>query len=182
MGHSLEGFKHPFINVLPGQTVSGNHLKVSYFMAKQSIIIKFNRNYLENNGLKSHLDRIIIAITVTLQEGHAISVNKVNWTVCSIVCSPNIEENIKALHYWLIVLGIIWWPMAPLIFPCHYFHTDGSMQERCYSIANALELHLSCINPSISTIYSKGEWKENYITTMTLSSPQSMTKRSKGPN
>ena len=25
---------------------------------------------------------------------------------------------------------------------------DGLMQERCNSIANALELHLSCINPS----------------------------------
>ena len=114
MGHSLEGFKHPFINVLPtfinvlpSQTVSGNHLKVSYFMARQSIFIKFNRNYLENKGLKSHLDRIIIAITVTSQKGHVISVNKVYWTVCSIVCSTYIRENIKALHYWLIVLGII---------------------------------------------------------------------------
>ena len=28
-------------------------------------------------------------------------------------------------------------------------HIDGSMQERHNSIANALELHLSCINPSI---------------------------------
>ena len=27
-------------------------------------------------------------------------------------------------------------------------HFDGLMQERCNSIANALELHLSCINPS----------------------------------
>ena len=26
---------------------------------------------------------------------------------------------------------------------------DGLMQERCNSIANALELHLSCTNPSI---------------------------------
>ena len=28
-------------------------------------------------------------------------------------------------------------------------HVDGSMQERCNSIANALELHLSCTNPSV---------------------------------
>ena len=26
---------------------------------------------------------------------------------------------------------------------------DGSVQERCNSIANALELHFSCTNPSI---------------------------------
>ena len=29
-------------------------------------------------------------------------------------------------------------------------HVDGLMQERRNSIANALELRLSCINPSIS--------------------------------
>ena len=29
------------------------------------------------------------------------------------------------------------------------WNIDGLMQERCNSIANALELHLSCINPSI---------------------------------
>ena len=28
-------------------------------------------------------------------------------------------------------------------------HLDGLIQERCNSIANALELHLSCTNPSI---------------------------------
>ena len=28
-------------------------------------------------------------------------------------------------------------------------HVDGLMQERCNSIANALELHLSCTNPSM---------------------------------
>ena len=28
-------------------------------------------------------------------------------------------------------------------------HSDGSVQERCNSIANALELHLSCTDPSI---------------------------------
>ena len=27
-------------------------------------------------------------------------------------------------------------------------HIDGLMQERCNSIDNALELHLSCTNPS----------------------------------
>ena len=31
----------------------------------------------------------------------------------------------------------------------HPLHIDGLVQERCNSIANALELHLSCTNPSI---------------------------------
>ena len=31
----------------------------------------------------------------------------------------------------------------------HYLCHDGLMQERCNSIANALELHLSCTNPSL---------------------------------
>ena len=29
------------------------------------------------------------------------------------------------------------------------FHIDGLVQERCNSIANALEVRLSCTNPSI---------------------------------
>ena len=29
------------------------------------------------------------------------------------------------------------------------YYFDGLAQERCNSIANALELHLSCTNPSI---------------------------------
>ena len=122
MGHSLEGFKHPFINVLPSQTVSGNHLKVSYFMAKQSNFIKFNRNYLENKGLKSHLDRIIIAITVTLQEGHAISVNIVNWTVCSIVCSPNSKKTSK-----LSIIGSLYWESFGDRWLPSYFHVTISI-------------------------------------------------------
>ena len=35
-------------------------------------------------------------------------------------------------------------------------HTNALVQERCNSIANALELHLSCTNPSI-------QWWEGYI-------------------
>ena len=31
----------------------------------------------------------------------------------------------------------------------NHFNMDGLVQERCNSIANALELHLSCTNPSI---------------------------------
>ena len=31
-----------------------------------------------------------------------------------------------------------------------WLHIDGLVQEKCNSIANALELHLSCTNPSIS--------------------------------
>ena len=37
---------------------------------------------------------------------------------------------------------------------CQWCHIDGLMQERRNSIANALELHLSCTNPSI---YSSNE-------------------------
>ena len=33
--------------------------------------------------------------------------------------------------------------------PDKILYIEGSMQERCNSIANALELHLSCTNPSI---------------------------------
>ena len=32
-------------------------------------------------------------------------------------------------------------------------HIDGFMQERCNSIANALELRLSCTNPSKNNMY-----------------------------
>ena len=38
-------------------------------------------------------------------------------------------------------------------------HVDGLMQERCNSLANALELHLSCINPSCGIISSP--WVNN---------------------
>ena len=31
-----------------------------------------------------------------------------------------------------------------------FLHVDGLMQERCNSIAKALELYLSCTNPSLS--------------------------------
>ena len=33
-----------------------------------------------------------------------------------------------------------------------FFHIDGLIQERCNSIANALELHLYCTNPSICRV------------------------------
>ena len=36
----------------------------------------------------------------------------------------------------------------------HWMPIDGLVQERCNSIANALELHLSCTNPWIWTLYS----------------------------
>ena len=37
--------------------------------------------------------------------------------------------------------------MCPMKKQCH--HIDGLVQERCNSIANALELHLSFTNPSM---------------------------------
>ena len=37
------------------------------------------------------------------------------------------------------------------IWPGPWFNVDGLMQERSNSIANALELHLSCTNPPIQT-------------------------------
>ena len=36
----------------------------------------------------------------------------------------------------------------------YLFHIDGLVQERCNSIAKALELHLSCTNPSIYNVFS----------------------------
>ena len=43
------------------------------------------------------------------------------------------------------------------------FHLDGLMQERRNSIANALELRLSCTNPSIESLSAKDDpvYKEN---------------------
>ena len=41
-------------------------------------------------------------------------------------------------------------------------HIDGLVQERRNSIANALELRLSCINPSISSPSTKGDWDSAY--------------------
>ena len=44
--------------------------------------------------------------------------------------------------------------------PCHHdIHIDGLVQERCNSIANAMELHLSCINPSICKCVLKASYK-----------------------
>ena len=37
------------------------------------------------------------------------------------------------------------------------YHFNGLLQERCNSIANALELHLSCTNPLIYTALVQGE-------------------------
>ena len=41
-----------------------------------------------------------------------------------------------------------------MVFHWYGYHKydDGLMQERCNSIANALELCLSCINPSMNTM------------------------------
>ena len=36
---------------------------------------------------------------------------------------------------------------------CISYYIDGLVQERCNPIANALELHLSCTNPSVWTIF-----------------------------
>ena len=41
------------------------------------------------------------------------------------------------------------WVKLYCVFFHHGDHIDGLMQERCNPIANTLELHLSCINPSL---------------------------------
>ena len=42
------------------------------------------------------------------------------------------------------------------------FHIDGLVQERCNSSALAMELHLSCINPSICTCSMLLYWLGSY--------------------
>ena len=47
------------------------------------------------------------------------------------------------------------WPFftSQILFFCAYKHyVDGLVQERCKSIDDALELRLSCTNPSISSL------------------------------
>ena len=41
---------------------------------------------------------------------------------------------------------------------CGILHINGLVQERCNSIANALELHLSCTNPSICSHIWAAKW------------------------
>ena len=43
-------------------------------------------------------------------------------------------------------------PAKALLSPISPLHVDGLVQERCNSIANALELHLSYTNPSMYKI------------------------------
>ena len=43
------------------------------------------------------------------------------------------------------------WLLMPWCLVWHRIYIDGLVQERCNSIANALEFHLSCCNPSIWT-------------------------------
>ena len=62
-----------------------------------------------------------------------------NLTVHSTALSGQQQRKHKSQPYWPFVSGMHWWPV--------YF--DGLVQERCNSIANALELRLSCTNPSI---------------------------------
>ena len=46
------------------------------------------------------------------------------------------------------------WPKGQVSWPtclgCNWHHSDGLMQKKCNSIANKVQFHLSCINPSIS--------------------------------
>ena len=43
----------------------------------------------------------------------------------------------------------LWKWFLKVLYQPEYLHIDGLVQERCNSIANALELHLSCTNPWI---------------------------------
>ena len=51
-------------------------------------------------------------------------------------------------HPWAGSVYYIWVPNLSSL--C--LHIDGLMQKRCNSIADALELHLFCIKPSICNI------------------------------
>ena len=48
------------------------------------------------------------------------------------------------------------------------YHIDWLVQERCNSIANALELHLSCTNPSIWFHSVTGTWTDRWMTINTF--------------
>ena len=58
-----------------------------------------------------------------------------------------------------VVTGVIGW-IQDIVME----HIDGLVQERRNSIANALELHLSCTNPSIEDVILKINIKDkNYL-------------------
>ena len=61
--------------------------------------------------------------------------------------SSDMLQCIKQIYIYLLTLEI---SMCIYIYVYIHIHSnDGLMQERRNSIANALELHLSCTNPSI---------------------------------
>ena len=69
-----------------------------------------------------------------------------------------LKENIKALHCWPFVRGTHWWilPQRASYTPSiSIHHINGLVQERRNSIANAMELRLSCTNPSTSSWYGR---------------------------
>ena len=60
-------------------------------------------------------------------------------------CSCCINQNCMVLMKKILIMDI-----GLMSFNCNpHLHNDGLVQERCNSIANALELRLSCTNPSI---------------------------------
>ena len=52
----------------------------------------------------------------------------------------------KSSGYWITVRKT---PQIDQLTQINKLNFDGFMQKRCNSIANAMELHLSCIKPSI---------------------------------
>ena len=51
-------------------------------------------------------------------------------------------------------------------------HIDGLVQERCNSIANALELHLSCTNPLMLSYFMLLTDRSDVDTWLTMNSQQ----------
>ena len=90
--------------------------------------------------------------TVTSRERYGVS-NNWQLNCLLIACSGIQQRNTKAALYWSFVRGTIgdrWIPhTGPVTLKDVYI--DGLEQERNNPIANALELRLSCTNPSICT-------------------------------
>ena len=64
---------------------------------------------------------------------------------CCFIKSPEVIRHEIAVWSFLITKKFGWY-FVTKICPLLEYHADGLMQERCNSIANALGLHLSCIN------------------------------------
>ena len=87
--------------------------------------------------------------------------------------SPLVPDHVDGALRYLIILQITYLFQRQEYHPSNqfFFHIlrvwwlkiEGLMQERCNSIANALELHLFCTNPSIFNHQTLKIWKNNWF-------------------